>query len=125
MVQHLLYNFSVMIKWLKNSALQQVVDATKTCSVLDFAGFNEILRLHKEGKTRELKEWIGRCVQRHPDNHCASVILDSFVEKGIIGKEDKWFGLKRVYPTKDKGILAFLICETAICPFEFFVLYQF
>ena len=72
---------------------------------MDAAGFNKMARHNEQGKTRGLIEWIEGCVICKPDNNCASVILDSFVEKGIVGKEDKWFGFKRVYPTKDKGAL--------------------
>ena len=52
---------------------------------------------------KELRDWIKYCATGDADKNCVSVVLDYFVEKGIIGKENKWFGMRRTYPTIDKG----------------------
>ncbi len=78
-------------------------DPTKTASFLDAAAFNEMMEVHERGKMKELKDWIKYCATGDPDKNCVSVVLDYFVDKGIIGKENKWFGMKRMYPTIDKG----------------------
>lgn len=83
-------------------AVIKVRDATKTGSFLDAAGFSEMVAVHERGKMRELKNWIEYCVRGDPDKNCVSVVLDYFVKKGIIGKESKWFGMTRTYPTRDK-----------------------
>ena len=79
------------------------MDATKTNSFLDAAGFSDMISTHNRSKVRKLKDYIEYCVVGDADKNCVSVVLDNFVEKGIIGKENKWFGMKRIYPTKDKG----------------------
>ena len=79
------------------------MDTAKTDSCLDTTGFSDMISRHKRGKVRKLKDYIEYCVIGDADKNCVSVVLDSFVEKGIIGKESKWFGMKRTYPTKDKG----------------------
>ena len=79
------------------------MDATKTDSFLDTTGFSDMISTHKRGKARKLKDYIEYCVIGDADKNCVSVFIDNFVEKGIIGKESKWFGIKRTYPTKDKG----------------------
>lgn len=83
-------------------ALVKVVDATKTNSFLDAAGFNEMLSAHKRNKVKSLLDYIENCNVYTADMNCVSVVLDNFVEKGIVGKENKLFGLTRKYPTKDK-----------------------
>ncbi|CAB4025565.1 O-linked-mannose beta-1,2-N-acetylglucosaminyltransferase 1 [Paramuricea clavata] len=61
-----------------------------------------MIAVHERGNLRDLKDWIEYCAIGDADKNCVSVVLDYFVEKGIIGKESKWFGMKRTYPTKDK-----------------------
>jgi hypothetical protein len=63
-----------------------------------------MIAVHERGKSvRDLKDWIECCAIGDADKNCVSVVLDYFVEKGIIGKESKLFGMKRTYPTKNKG----------------------
>ena len=93
----------LFFKWKCCFFLIQVVDATKTNSFLDDAGFSDMISTYKRGKVRKLKDYIECCVIGDADKNCVSIVLDNFVEKGIIGKENKWLGMKRTYPTKDKG----------------------
>jgi hypothetical protein len=62
-----------------------------------------MVAVHERGKLKYLQNWIECCVIGDADKNCVSVVLDYFVEKGIIGKESKWFGMQRTYPTIDKG----------------------
>ncbi|KAL9976473.1 hypothetical protein ACROYT_G013780 [Oculina patagonica] len=77
----------------------KVKDATLTGSYLDQALFSDIVKHHQrtDGKPRTIVEWI---IQgSYERENSATVVLDSLVIRGILGRESKLFG--RRYPTVD------------------------
>ena len=79
----------------------QVADATLTSSYLDKALFSDIVTYHHRsmGKQKTTVEWIIQGSNERENS--AKVVLDSLVQRGILGRESKLFG--RRYPTLDSG----------------------
>lgn len=75
---------------------------------MDQALFSDIVKHHQrtDGKPRTIVEWI---IQgSYERENSATVVLDSLVIRGILGRESKLFG--RRYPTVDSGMnIYFLI----------------
>lgn len=77
--------------------LVKVKDATITSSYLDKALFSDIVKYHQKsmGRQKTTVEWI---IQgSHERENAATAVLDSLVQRGILGRESKLFG--RRYPT--------------------------
>lgn len=80
----------------------QVKDATFTGSYLDQALFSDMVKHHHRtnGKPRTIVEWIIH--GSYERENSATLVLDSLVMHGILGRESKLFG--RRYPTVDSGM---------------------
>ena len=80
----------------------QVKDATLTGSYLDQALFSDMVKHHHKtnGKPRTIVEWIIH--GSYERENSATLVLDSLVMRGILGRESKLFG--RRYPTVDSGM---------------------
>ena len=82
------------------------MDAKKTGTYLDAIVFDEMVKyqLKHPGETKEVSEYILEAVKRdHVDRNCATLTLESLVEKDILDKEQKMLGLTTKYPTLKFG----------------------
>ena len=73
---------------------------------MDQALFSDIVKHHQRtnAKPRTIVEWI---IQgSYERENSATVVLDSLVTRGILGRESKLFG--RRYPTVDSGMAMLL-----------------
>lgn len=79
----------------------QVKDDTITSSYLDKALFSDIVKYHHRsmGRHKTTVEWIVQGSNERENS--ATAVLDSLVQRGILGRESKLFG--RRYPTLDSG----------------------
>ena len=79
-------------------------DSSPTGTYLDRALFNEIVEKHKQGRVREIEDWVRDCITTYNyENNVASVTLGNLVQRNILGKERALLGLRTDYPTKDPG----------------------
>ena len=95
--------------WLKVSfcILIQIVDRERTGTYLDTIVFDEMIKYQTKHHTKlkEVSEYILEAVKRdNVDKNCATLTLDSLVERDILDKEQKMLGLTKKYPTLKFGM---------------------
>ena len=84
----------------------QVVDPSPTQTYLDDALFSDLIEFDRRnirpGKTKLVMDWLVLAAYKRVN--CATIVLDSLVETGILDMEPTLFGRK--YPLLDHGKLS-------------------
>ena len=91
------------------------MDNEPTGTYLDSIVFTEMVRYQTKhpSKYKEVSEYILESVKRdNVDKNCATLTLDSLVERDILDKEQKMLGLTKKYPTLKFGMYVFGLITT-------------